>query len=96
MDKESIKETVDNVDGLIKMGKAFCNTRSYNPIQFKQATDGKAIQLNAEKDHKEWFITLIPDHLKQTLHVQVRDAGYERIKDYWLTMEELKYANQSN
>tara|TARA_R110002012_G_scaffold250185_1_gene427870 strand:- start:268 stop:558 length:291 start_codon:yes stop_codon:yes gene_type:complete len=96
MDKELIRETVDNVDRLIEMGKAFCNTRSYNPIQFKQATDGLAIQLNAEKDHKEWFITLVPDHTKQTLHVQVRDAGFDRIKDYWLKMEELKYANQSN
>ena len=96
MDKESIRETVDNVDKLIKMGQAFCNTRSYNPIQFRQATDGTAIQLNAEKDHKEWFITLIPDDINQTLHVQVRDAGFDRIKDYWLNMEELKYANKSN
>jgi len=83
---------MDN-NGLITIGKAFCHLRGYSPMQFRQASDGTAIQLSAEKNNKEWHITLVLDESNKTCHVQIKDLAFDRIKEYYLNIEELKYAN---
>jgi hypothetical protein len=78
---------------LLTIGKAFCHLRGYHPMRFRQATDGTVIQFRAEKSHIEWLITLVIDESDRTCHVQIKDTSFERVKEYFLTMEELKYAN---